>query len=205
MVEIIKRDCDWRLAKNECRTTMGKAFTEKEPDSAFIEKLVISEHSPLRLIRYLFRFTSIPSYVATHFARHHEGVEKWVQTQRTDRTGIDRHTLPQDEPVTEDIEANAQALINMSKVRLCYQASSETRKRMEALKAEIGKEQPELSRAMVPSCIYRCGCPEFHSCGYFKAFVQWAGANGYDILTISERYKAYDDWIRRPQRLGEGQ
>ena len=77
--------------------------------------------------------------MATHFARHHVGVEKWIKTQRTDRTGIDRDELPQGALVDMELEANAQALINLSRKRLCNQASPETREVMQEIKKEVSK------------------------------------------------------------------
>ena len=47
-VKIVKCDIDWREIKNLCRTTMGKNDTEVEPTDEFKEKLLLSEHSPIR-------------------------------------------------------------------------------------------------------------------------------------------------------------
>ena len=51
-----------------------------------------------------------------HFARHHEGCEKFVHTQRGDRRKLDvpRDELPQGSLNDMDMVANAQALINIS-------------------------------------------------------------------------------------------
>ncbi len=202
MVEIIREICDWKLVKNICRMTEGKEYTDKEPSREFIQKVIISEHSPIRMCEIFIRFREIPSWVSVHFVRHNHSLP-FVSTQRTDRTGTDRRKLPQDNPVREEINYNAQSLIDVARKRLCYKASPETRMQMEELKEKIRETQPELAKCMVPNCIYRCGCPEFESCGYFKAYVQWAGTNKDDILTVLDRYNSYDDWIRRPTRLGE--
>ena len=70
-------------------------------------------------------------------------------------------------------EANAQALINMGKVRLCYKASPETRQYMEDVKATLYDiNEGEVANVIVPTCIYRCGCPEMGSCGYWKKFCE---------------------------------
>lgn len=94
------------------------------------------------------------------------GVEKWVSTQRTDRTGIDRDELPQGAEVTMEIEANAQALINMSRKRLCNQASKETREVMQAMKEAVSERDKFLASVMVRECVYRGFCPEMTSCRY---------------------------------------
>lgn len=98
--------------------------------------------------------------------RHHIGIEKWVSTQRTDRTGTNRDELSQSNEVTMEIEANAQAMINIARKRLCTQASPETRDVVQQMKNEIAKQDKYLSDVMVPECIYRGFCPEMWSCGY---------------------------------------
>lgn len=54
------------------------------------------------------------------------------------------------------VDANVQALINVGRVRLCYQASPETQQ-MENLKTAL-KIHDEISNVLVPNCIYRNGC-----------------------------------------------
>lgn len=128
----------------------------------------MAEHSPIRSLIYCFKITDLKSWVATHFVRHHVGVEKWVSTQRTDRTGVNRDELSQGQEVTMELEANAQALINMSRKRLCSQASPETREVMEATKEAASKRDKFLVRIMVKECVYRGFCPEMESCNYDK-------------------------------------
>ena len=65
-----------------------------------------------------------------------------------------------------EIEANAQALINMSRKRLCNQASPETREVMEAMKEEVSKRDKFVAEVMVKECVYRGFCPEMKPCGY---------------------------------------
>ena len=101
-----------------------------------------------------------------HFVRHKHGIEHWVTTQRTDRTGVDRDRSSQDTPVSHECEANAQALIFISRRRLCSQAAPETREAWQEVKAEVDKVDHVLASVMVPECIYRGFCPEFKSCGY---------------------------------------
>lgn len=96
------------------------------------------------------------------------GCEKWVRTQRSDRTGVDRDELPQGAEVEMDLEANAQALINMSRKRLCNQASPETRQVMQAMKDEVSKRDEFMARVMVRECVYRGFCPEMKSCDFDK-------------------------------------
>ena len=116
---------DWKNAKNKCRTTVNKNYSEKEASSKFKKALLLSEHSPIRLLKVDWSWKGIKSWVATHYSRH-----KWecfIGTQRTDRTGINRDELPQGALVNFDGEANAQHLIDTARKRLCFQASKETR------------------------------------------------------------------------------
>ena len=95
--QIIDIAGDWRGAKNACRTTVNKEHTKNEPSSKFKTDLLISEHSPVRLIRVHWFWKNIKSWVATHWSRH-----KWecfISTRRSDRTGLDRGELSQDEKV----------------------------------------------------------------------------------------------------------
>ncbi len=104
--------------------------------------------------------------------------------------------------VDMDIEANPQALINVSRYRLCEQASNETREYAEDLKREIKNiGQEELSNVLVPNCIYRAGCPEFYCCGYIRKFIKWAKDNNKQIpwLDIQGRYDLYNEYFYSTQ------
>lgn len=189
---INKLNIDWVEIKNACRITVNKEPTPIEPTSEFKVKLLISEHSPIRLGEIVFTWTSIKSWVATHFARHWIGWEKWISTQRSDRTKVDRDNSPQGTNVTMKVRSNPQSAINVSKVRLCFQASKETREKMEGLKIAIKEAgEEEVALVMQPQCIYRCGCSEFESCGYWQTFLKNHGhENLYDIET---RYRLADE------------
>lgn len=136
----------------------------------------------------------IPSWVATHWSRH-----KWecfIRTQRSDRTGVPRGKLPQDAPVTFTGEANAQNLIDTWRKRLCYQASPETRQYAEDFKAALHETEPELSDVLVPNCVYRGGCPELETCGY------WYWLDLLSEAPIADRYAQYNElfYIRREEQ-----
>ena len=144
--------------------TVGKNST-KAPTDEWIEKLVKAEHSPIRELWFGIKMT-IPYWVSVHFVRHHIGVNHYVQTQRTDRTGTDRNEKRQDEVVSHIMSINAQELINMSHKRLCKQASKETRQVMQMIVDEVVKVAPYMKDVLVPLCKYRNGkCTEMFSCG----------------------------------------
>lgn len=95
-------------------------------------------------------------------------IEHWVKTQRTDRTGINRDDLPQGSLVNHACEADAQAMINISRKRLCNCASAPTREAWIKVKEKVMETEPELASCMVKECVYRGFCPEMFSCGYYK-------------------------------------
>ena len=186
LTKITKVNADWTDVKNECRNTVNKEATEKEPTIDFKKKILISEHSPIRLIEIKWRWEGIKSWISVHFARHWLDWDKWISTQRNDRTGVDRDKSPQDTPVNYDGKGNAQALINVARFRLCNSAHPETRAYMEDLKESIHEFEPELSDVMQRNCIYRGGCPEFNPCPYWKNFCE--KHKGENLLDIQTRY-----------------
>lgn len=186
--KILKIKGDWGEVVNDCRTTVGKGELGKEPSQKFKREILISEHSPIRSIIVKWQWPDIPSWVATHFARHK--FEKFIKTQRTDRTGVDRNKLPQDAPVTMTCEANTQHLIDTARKRLCFMASPETRKHMEDLKITLHGTEPEISDVLVPNCVYRCGCSEPNGCRYFETISTLYPA--IRSTNIQERYDAYN-------------
>ena len=105
----------WNEVVNRARTTVNKSEIDKEPSDDFKRKILRAEHSPIRGLIFCFKITNLKSWIATHLVRHHVGVEKWVRTQRTDRTGLDRNEIPQGAEVEMEIEANTQALINLAR------------------------------------------------------------------------------------------
>jgi len=63
-------------------------------------------------------------------------------------------------------QANAQAIINISRKRLCSKASQETRQAWAAFLNNLKELEPELVSVCVPDCIYRGWCYEYNSCNY---------------------------------------
>lgn len=159
----------WKRALNAARRTIGKAFLDKEPSASWEAKMLLAEHSPIRLVEYDWSWEEIKQWVTVHLVRHHEGCEKFVHSQRSDRRdlGIPRDKLPQGVLNDMDMTANAQAIINISRKRLCSCASIETREAWKQVLAAIKEVDPILVDKCVPECVYRGFCPEFmKSCGY---------------------------------------
>ena len=118
--------------------------------------------------------------------------ECFISSQRSDRTGIPRDKLPQDVPVDFTGEANAQALIDTMRKRLCRRASPETRAYAEDFKRALREVEPELSDVLVPNCVYRCGCPEMDCCGEWQRMCRETNQS-IDTGSIKYRYRCYND------------
>jgi len=158
----------WKRALNAARRTVGKEAIDKEPSDSWKKRMLLAEHSPIRLVEYEWSWAEIPQWVTVHFVRHHIGCEKFVHTQRTDRTGsiVPRNEHLQGELNEMDMSANAQEIMAISRVRLCACASKETREAWKAMLTELEKIDPVLVSKCVPTCVYRGFCPEMKSCGY---------------------------------------
>jgi hypothetical protein len=156
----------WREVANAARTTVNLDKGTKEPSSSWKKKILLSEHSPIRQLIIKWKWVDLKYWVSVHFVRHKIGIEHFVSTQRTDRTGIDREEKKQSSLVSHECIANAQAIINISRKRLCSGASKETRQAWEAVLNELRINDPVLFSVCVPECVYRGFCPEMHSCGY---------------------------------------
>lgn len=195
---IIKTKGDWQDVVNACRSTVSKPPLGHDPSAVFKTKILISEHSPIRLISFLWDWRQIMSWVATHWSRHK--FEKFISTQRTDRTGIDRNHLEQGELVDFLGDANVQNLIDAFRKRLCYTASEETRNLGEDFKTILRGIEPEISDVLVPNCVYRCGCPELEMCEnhtwlQFKTWCKDAHKLDVEMLGIKRRYDLYNEWF----------
>lgn len=157
----------WQDIKNATMNTINKS-KGSYPISEWKRKLLLSEHSPIRKLKVAWRWLGLKYWVSVHLVRHKYGIEHFVGTQRTDRTGIDRDDIPQGNEVNHECDANAQALINISRKRLCSCASPETRIAWQEVKDYVATVEPELASVMVKECIYRGFCPEMYKCGYAK-------------------------------------
>lgn len=163
------RSTGWNRALNAARVTAHKKETDVNPSDAWKAKMLLAEHSPIRLVEFDWTWDDIKMWVTTHLVRHHEGCEKFVASQREDRYsyGVPRDELPQGQENTMMMTANLQALINISRKRLCNRASKETREAWQAVVDAIRETDPVVADKLVPECIYRGFCPEFDNCcGY---------------------------------------
>lgn len=174
-IKFFNRITSWGRVLNAARRTIGKEPLDKEPSESWKAKILLAEHSPIRLLEFDWGWSKIKQWVTVHLVRHHEGCEKFIHSQRGDRRGLldeykvsSRDELPQGAENDMDMTANAQAMINISRKRLCKGcASTETREAWTQVIDELRKDDPVLASKCVPECIYRGFCPEWMStCRY---------------------------------------
>lgn len=160
-------DEDWERCKMLAMNTIGREWSGTVSDT-WKHKILKSGHSPIRTLMFTIRM-EIPYWVSVHFCRHKYGVEHYVTSQRNDRQdSYDRNNAPQDAMVTHVMDINAQELIQIARMRLCGQASEETRRAMYEVCKAVLRENPEFRPFLVPKC--RVGelgfyCNEFRPCG----------------------------------------
>lgn len=173
-----------------CRTTVWKDSLGKEPSEKFMNNIYKSEHSPIRDKMFVINIYGVESWLATHFVRHHEGYTPYVSTQREDRIEYEgsRDDRKQGELVNMRITLNAQAVINVSRKRLCGQAHIKAQQLWNKVLEEIKKIDEPLYNNCVPECIYRGFCPELECCGRTKtsSYKQWRQnyTNDKDVIHI---------------------
>lgn len=196
---------DWRRVKNHCRTTDNKDFTDKDATQLFRRKLIISEHTPIRLLEIDWSWPDTPYWVSTEWSRHK--FEKFISTQRDDRLidDVPRAEKPQGALVKFDGYMNAQNAIDAWRKRMCFMATDDARGLAEDFKVVLRDDSPEIAEALVPNCIYRSGCPEFTTCGFWNRFADWADKHTGDRLwwmDIQKRYDLYNAYFyeRHPRR-----
>ena len=164
-VEVLKypTENDLLWVKQCTLNTVGKSTT-KAPTEEWLKRLVEAEHSPIRELWFGIKM-EIPYWVSVHFVRHHIGVNHYIQTQRTDRTGINRDEKPQGEIVSHIMSVNAQELVFMAHKRLCKQASAETQAVMKEIVKKVVEVAPYMKSVLIPLCAYRNGkCTEMFPC-----------------------------------------
>lgn len=191
-VTIEKFDVDWTLIKNLCRSTVGMGKSDKEPSKEWKRKLLVARHSPIRQSNIVVKIEGISYASSVHICRHHQGIEKFVTTSREDRTGIDRSTRKQTDPVTMYISMNIEALLNISQKRLCMQASKETREVWQMVVDEVAKYDEDIAWACIPEGIHVASCPEeFGNCKSCTNFLDTLTKE--ELLDLHARLTKYQE------------
>ena len=185
---------DWKKIKSGCMTTISKQAGDKEPSSEWKRKLLICQHSPIRRGEVSWKWEEIPYAISTHFARHHEGCEKFIGTSRADRTEIkDRSQRTQMDCVPMEMDANIQALLNISERRLCTCADPLTTKYWNEVLEVIKEYDEDIYWACVPQCVRCGGCIElFSDCNFYNKLME--GHTLEEQMDIMKRYDIYNEY-----------
>lgn len=169
---IITPQTSWNDVKKAALFTVGKT-AKTDADSGWVRSILSAEHSPIREKVYHIEIYGIPYWIANHFRTHFIGCNYYISTSREDRTAAQtpRSELSQDAPVDLLISANAQALINISRKRLCGKAHKETREIWQSVVALMRDVDEVMASFMVRECFYRGGiCHEDEPCGMFRKY-----------------------------------
>lgn len=195
--KITNFNVNWLSIKSACMTTISKQ-AGKEPSQEWKRKLLICQHSPIRRSMISWKWEEIPYCISTHFARHHEGCEKFIGTSRADRTNVkDRSERTQMDCVPMEMDANIQALINISEKRLCTCADPLTTKYWNAVLVAIKEYDEDIYWACVPSCVRCGGCTEpFSDCHFYENLMR-----DFDIETQKDIMKRYNVYNEQRQKI----
>lgn len=162
-VKVIART-SWNEVLDLARATVHKDALDKMPSDKFKHGILNAEHSPIRALSFRVELKNVPYFVAMHLRTHKYGIEHFISTQRSDRTGEDRNAKRQDAPVNHIMILNAQEMMFVSRRRLCGLADKTTRKVWQEVVNKLREVDSVLASHCVPMCVYRGGCPEPISC-----------------------------------------
>ena len=161
----------WENALSAARFTVGKETKSATiPSFEWKMELCRAEHSPLREVVYRIECHDMPWRVLWHLVRHHVGIEKYVRTSRPDRRP-DATTDLYDVIFT----INAQAVIQISRLRLCNAAWKETVKSWKQILAAINDIDPSVPSWCCPRCVQMGACPERKCCNFIHTdgYEEW--------------------------------
>ena len=95
-------------------------------------------------------------------------------------------------PVPMEMDANIQALINISAKRLCTCADPTTRKYWEAVLEAVKEYDEDIYFACVPQCVRCGGCVEpFNVCNYYNSIFKDISLE--DQINVMRRYEIYNE------------
>ena len=155
----------WAEIMFRAYVTVGKSAT-RIPSMKWRKAILRARHSPIRWGRVSFLIENIPYWVHAELARHHEGCEKYVKSQRNDRQAdYDRNAARQDAPVNMVYDFNLEAIMSFANKRLCKQATLEARYVTALMCKALLDKCPEFEGLLVPYCKYWGSCNEMKPCG----------------------------------------
>jgi hypothetical protein len=161
MKAIVRQLTDETVFRRACEMTLQPG----QKSRVSLARMLDAEHSPIRTIMFWVELHDLPSFVSVHLVRHKIGVEHFVQSRRDDRSGDAPEAVTRLTPVNHGLLINAQALITMSRKRLCLHAHRSTVAAWMRVRRAMQTVNPSVAAAMVPECSYRGRCPELRECG----------------------------------------
>ena len=80
----VVQETSWSRALDAARRTIGKEPLHKEPSDNWKAKVLLAEHSPIKLVEYCIHFKNLRQWVGIHLLRH-EHMLPFIHSQREDR------------------------------------------------------------------------------------------------------------------------
>jgi len=180
----------WKDIKEAALTTIYLKPINN-PDTKWKKSILIAEHSPIRLLKINWIWQKIKSFVSVHFVRHKIGIEHFVGTQREDILKDSTLKNTRTVLIPHRCVANAQAIINISRKRLCQKAHAETILSWIEFLNSIKVDYPELYYTCVPECVYRGGCSQIRTCKISERFFKNLTLK--EFQNINKRYEKYHE------------
>lgn len=163
-------ELDWLAVKQRALVTMGLSKVKNAPDFNWKHAILKSRHSPIRRLNFSFFIEDLPYWVSTELARHHEGCEKFIRSQRNDRQDdYDRNAARQDAPVNMIFDMNAESLITICEKRRCGVATPEAQSVLNTIRNIVYESYPEFEGLLEPLCVKYHVCNEMKPCGRLKS------------------------------------
>jgi hypothetical protein len=174
------RKCGPKYISGTIKATSGGQITSLKPISTRLWSSLLNTaggvpHSPIRAVEYRLFIYDVPSWVATHYSRHHIGSQPYIFSQRDDRNNnlIPRAEEKQGKLINMVLDLNVNAILNIAKARLCNKAAKETREVFKQFKDQLAKSTDEydqiLASYMRPPCEWYQKCFEITPCAMEKS------------------------------------
>ena len=165
MIKVTRLGADWKTVLRVARITQNKPDTGKEPSDDWKKKLILSRHSPLRMIEFLIEGEA-KGFVLNHIARHtYQSPKPFIGTAREDITGVKRPSDTAIRPFA--LYINADALIEMCEQRMCFKAHADTMMLVHEIITNVSYVEPLLAEVLKFTPCEKTGiCREFTPCFY---------------------------------------
>lgn len=151
------------LVRKACAIT-----TRKISSKITLDQIYRCEHSPMRCSIFWVEMLGVPTFISVHLVRHSIGAQHFVLGNREDRGGEGDDKINRLTPINHGMLINAQELVNIARKRLCNKTHKKTIEAVRMIRDKVAEVDPDLAKYMVPECVYRKGCHEPRTCGWYK-------------------------------------